>query len=354
MDCKYDINKDVTLLLKRAGLNIQKLKGKRIFLTGATGFFGVWMLTTLVHVKNALGSDLKLVVLSRNPASFLKLHPEFEDHVEFICGDLCHFQYGRRDITHLIHMATTNAAETFAGQDQLSKLELLYGGTQNLLAQCEGRLESVLMTSSGVAYGTGQVEKVAETTPGLLDTTDERSALALGKMVAEFLVSTAAAKLHYKFAIARCFSFAGPYLPLDLHYAFGNFIRNAQLNEPIVIKGDGRDRRSYLYIGDAMAWLLNLLLDPHNSIYNVGSENDLTIFELATKITRRTGNALPIKVLSESKQNDNFHRAGYTPSTGKIRTDYPILDEWTPVDEIIEKMLPAKLISSSARFHADH
>lgn len=337
----HDIGADVDALLYRAGLDVERLRGKCVFVTGATGFFGVWMLSALVRIQRTLCGDLKLVALSRNPDQFLARHPEFEfdRHVHFIAGDVSEFTYPLADVTHLIHMATTNAAETFAGQSQFSKLDLLYAGTLNVLKQCSGSLESVLMTSSGVAYGHLERDKIVESDQGRLDTTDLRSALALGKLVSEYMVSSFSEQEKYGYSIARCFSFAGPYLPLDLHYAFGNFIRHAQRKEHIVIRGDGLDRRSYLYIGDAMAWLLRMLVEPKNKIYNVGSEKDLSVYELAVKIAQIAGHGLKVETLGLAAPKDNFRRPSYLPSTELIRSDYPGLAEWTDVNQVIEKML---------------
>lgn len=339
--CEHDLAPEVDALLANAGLDIARLKGKCVFVTGATGFFGIWMLLALVRIQQRLDGDLKLVALSRQPAAFLAQHAAFDfaRHVDFVAGDVGQFRYLQGQVTHLIHMATTNAAETFSGQSQFSKLALLYEGTQNVLSQCAGRLESVLMTSSGVAYGHVLNDRICESDQGLLDSTDARSALALGKLVAEYMVSSFAEQQKYAFSIARCFSFAGPYLPLDLHYAFGNFIRSAQRQEPLLIRGDGLDRRSYLYVGDAIAWLLRLLVEPRNQIYNVGSEKDLTIQALALRIAEISGHGLPVETLGQVAPKDNFRRPSYLPSTEKIRRDYPGLAEWTDVNQMIEKML---------------
>ena len=59
-------------------------------------------------------------------------------------------------------MATTNANETFRGHDQLDKIEMLYEGTKNILSQCGYSLEKVLFTSSGVAYGVNNNNKICE------------------------------------------------------------------------------------------------------------------------------------------------------------------------------------------------
>jgi nucleoside-diphosphate-sugar epimerase len=135
-----------------------------------------------------------------------------DKQVTFIQGDIKNFVLTTTGITHVAHMATTNASETFAGEPQINKLEMLALGTKNLLYQCDDALESVLFTSSGVVYGAQTVGPICETAPSMIDPTDPGSALGLGKLVAEYLVKHYSKTLDYKFTVARCFSFAGPLL----------------------------------------------------------------------------------------------------------------------------------------------
>jgi hypothetical protein len=115
------------------------------------------------------------------------------------------------NITHLVHMATTSAEETFSGEDQINKIDLLYSGSRNVLEQCGEGLENVLFTSSGVAYGVNTKLLKSENDFTRPDTTDIGSALGVGKLISEYLIAYFASKYGYSYSIARCFAFAGEY-----------------------------------------------------------------------------------------------------------------------------------------------
>jgi len=332
---------DVAQSIERSGVALEGFRGKTVLLTGGTGFFGIWILSALIQMKQFLDGDLRIVVVSRDPERFLQKHPlhHFDQYAEFIRSDVKSLTLKGLQVTHLVHMATTNANETFAGEDQLQKIDLLYLGTRNVIEQCGPSLEKVLFTSSGVAYGRTSNGLITEETPSALDTTSTGSALGLGKLNAEYVVAYYAEKWGYAYSMARCFSFAGPYLPLDLHYAIGNFIGNAIAKQAIVIKGDGEALRSYLYIGDALAWLLRLLAEPRNQIFNVGSEKALTMLELAEKVALVSENAPSIKVMGNLQEIGNFRRDMYVPNISKITTSYSGLKEWTTVEESIQKTI---------------
>ena len=337
----YDITADICVALEHSGADITKLAGKVVLVTGGTGFFGRWFLALLVEVRRRLGGDLEIISVSRNPKIFLDGNPDLAlEGVEYLSGDIVSFKIPNHErVTHLVHLATTTAQETFTGFESTEKLHMLYAGSRNLLAQCPEELESLLFTSSGVAYGiTENADLVEEGQAGFLDTLDAGVGLALGKLAAEYLIAAHSKKRGYKFSIARCFSFAGQFLPLDLHYAFGNFVESASNNRAIQLRSDGSDLRSYLYVGDAMAWLLRLLIEPRNGIYNVGSETPISIRQLAETITQELGSSGPIETLHQAKEDGNFKRRCYVPSTERIRQHYSGLQEWTSLKEIIRKM----------------
>ena len=88
-----------------------------------------------------------------------------------------------------------------------------------------------------------------------------------------------------EFKIARCFSFISEYLPFNIHYAVGNFVRDALSKKHIVIKSDGKDIRSYQDVSDTVEWLSFMLCkDFEYKMINVGSDKRISILQLAQKI----------------------------------------------------------------------
>jgi dTDP-glucose 4,6-dehydratase/UDP-glucose 4-epimerase len=319
------------------------LQGARIFITGGTGFFGTWMLAALLHADRALDLQLRVTVLSRNPEAFATRHPELANSpsVRFVQGDVTGGPISVEPCDYVMHLATTAASETFHGEDQLKKLETLYFGTKNVLdfAVASGA-KKVLFTSSGVVYGPIDQfpEGVPESYLGGPDLRRADSALGEGKRVAEYLCAYYGEKFGLNYVIARCFSFVGPLLPLDLHYAIGNFISNAIHHQDIQVRGDGTPLRSYMYIADATAWLLRLLLtEKACGAYNIGASKSIAVAELAYKVQELLAPTCQVRIKAASEQmQGNFQRSVYLPCVLRSKEALNV-HEWTPLGSAIKR-----------------
>jgi nucleoside-diphosphate-sugar epimerase len=265
------------------------LAGTRIFVTGGTGFFGCWLLESFAWASDRLQLGSSMTVLTRSYQSFRTKAPHLAFHpaIRFVEGDVNHFDHVDGPFSHVIHAATP-ASAALNQQDPLAMLDTIVGGTRRVLdfaVSCGAR--KFLLTSSGAVYGKqpSSLAGVPETFAGTPDTMNPQSAYAEGKRVAEFLCAVYAKKFGLETKIARCFAFTGPYLPLDAHFAAGNFIQDQLRGGPIEICGDGTPRRSYLYAADLAIWLWTILCNGRSCRpYNVGSDEDVAIAELAAAV----------------------------------------------------------------------
>jgi len=311
---------DLESILRQTAPLWDELRGRQFFITGGTGFFGVWLLESLLHINRALSLNLHATVLTRDPASFARRVPHIASAppITLHAGDMTSFEYPRGEFAFVIHAATdvANVADT-----SISRLTSICEGTGHVLrfAATHGT-QKFLLTSSGAVYGRqpAHITHVREDYPGAPVTIDLASAYGEGKRVSELLCAFHAASNAIEYKIARCFSFAGPGLAVDASFAIGNFIADVQNGRPVSIAGDGTTVRSYLYAADLAVWLWTILLrGPALEPLNVGSEEAISISELAHRVVALLNPALDVTSAKQASKNQIPLR--YVPSTEKAR-----------------------------------
>lgn len=332
------LSADLDELLARTPRLWDGLRGARVFLTGGTGFFGTWLLESLLHADRALGLGAKVLVLTRDEAAFRAKSPRLaaDRRLDFHRGDVRTFEFPPGGFTHVIHAATEASVSLNQEQPELMR-DVIVSGTRRALELTERcGAKKFLFASSGAVYGrqSPDVARVAENDPGLTNPLDPPSAYAEGKREAERLCASAAGR-GLDATIARGFAFVGPGLPLDAHFAIGNFIRDALAGGPIVVGGDGTAYRSYLYAADLAEWLWTILLKGEaGRAYNVGSERRVAIAELAELVRRVVAPAAEVVVRQAPRPG--VPPAQYVPSTRRAREELG-LSETVDLEEAVRR-----------------
>jgi nucleoside-diphosphate-sugar epimerase len=324
---------DLDEILRVAAPDLEALRSARIFLTGGTGFFGKWLLAAFDVAEREMNLGLKLTILSRDPHRFLEQWPEaknrpgwnfFEGHVAEMPTLLQRFDY-------IVHAAAdTTAFSTSA--EETERARAITAGTERVLELARtSHARRVLFVSSGAVYGAaaGKREGAREE--------DFRSAKTVtpygeAKRAAEM----ACAKSGRDCVIVRAFAFLGPHLPLDAHFAAGNFLRDARRGGPIEVRGDGTALRSYLYPTDLVAWLLGLLARGiRGAAYNVGSDEVVSTEELARLIAGEVNPSPEVVVQSREPQGPQNI---YLPNITRARNELG-LEVRVPLREAIRRTL---------------
>ena len=278
-------SRDLAEVLAHARPSFEALRGARLFVTGGTGFFGHWLLESLLHANRELGLELRATVLTRNASAFRARAPHItgDPAMTLLEGDIRTFAFPAEPHTHILHAATDSGGQP-AESPAYELAESILDGTRHVLqfARFTGATR-LLYTSTGAVYGRSTtLPFTPETYLGGPDPLQLASSYDEAKRMAEHLCIAYAHGTSLEPVIARCFAFVGPHLPLDAHFAIGNFIGSAIAGTPIHIRGDGTPRRSWLYMSDLAAWLWTLVVRGQpNRAYNVGSDEAYTIAEAA-------------------------------------------------------------------------
>jgi nucleoside-diphosphate-sugar epimerase len=329
---------DLDLIIEHIRPLKKDLQGARIFITGGTGFIGSWLLESLAWANEKLGVGMEALVLTRNAEAYAHKAPHLAQRkdIRFHAGDVRDFAFPTGQFSHVIH-AAMEADYEFDKKHPDVMLDTVVTGiwrTLDFAVQCGAR--SFLFASSGSVYGRNPSSaRVTEDCPEAPNVFEADSASPEGKRMSELLCAIYARQHGLEAKVARIFALVGPYLPLNKHYAIGNFIRDALAGGPIKIKGDGTPYRSYLYAADLTIWLWTILIrGVSNRPYNVGSRVAVSIAELAEAVS----NALPGRVAVEIAQKPapGQPAARYVPETMRAQQELG-LREWTPLDEAIRR-----------------
>ncbi len=292
---------DLELILEHTAPLWGEVRGQRFLLTGGTGFFGCWLVESFCFVNHVLGLGAEATILTRNPQAFAQKCPHLasDSAVTLQAGDVRSFSFPDGEYSYIVHAATEASAKQ-ASETPLEMLSTIIAGTERTLefAATHGA-RKFLLTSSGAVYGKQptDVTHVPESYAGAPDPLDSSNFYAEGKRIAELLCALYQSRASLECKIARCWAFCGPHLPLDQHFAIGNFIGDVLAGRPIQIQGDGTPRRSYLYAADLAVWLWTMLFRaPALVPFNVGSSHDVSVLELAQTVVATLSPQTEIRV----------------------------------------------------------
>lgn len=311
---------DLDLVLDATRNLWQEMRGERIFITGGTGFFGCWLAESFAHINRLCGLGAQATILTRDSQRFIEKCPHLTNDpaIRLLPGDVRDFDYPDGDFKYVIHAATETSGKVAADQP-IEMLETILLGTRRVLEfAASHETRKLLLTSSGAVYGAQppSITHICEDYGGAPNPLLVRSAYGEGKRAAELMCAAYGEARGVECKIARCFAFVGPHLPLDAHFAIGNFLRDGMSGGKICVNGDGTPLRSYLYAADLAIWLWTILFRaPAFEAFNVGSNHAVSILELAQSVAAVLGSTASVVVAKQPVIGQPPQQ--YVPSTAK-------------------------------------
>ncbi len=321
---------DLDRVVEHSAPHFERLRGATVLITGATGFFGRWMLESLMWANRQLSLDLRCIAHG-SARSAGSAQPQFDGTVDWVFGEvealphlLTQAGYAPESLGAIVHLAVSAGTADGRPRPLGAFTDAVQGAHAVLEMARRARGCRVLITSSGAVYGrqASVHQALSEDLLPMADPLDVADGYGAAKRAVEFLAAASVAEHGTEAVIARPFAFIGPRLPFDRNFAAGNFLRDALRGTPIVIDSDGRAVRSYLYASDLADWLWAVLAAGRpGRAYNVGASGAISILELATVVCQLTGVPLIVKGIRQEGA-----RQYYVPSVDLIKRELGVVE----------------------------
>lgn len=310
-----------------------------LLIIGGSGFFGKSILDAYHRgLLNLLEID-SIIVLARNAGKLKETHSNLIDSsIQLIDDDIGKCK-SLPEADYVIHAAASSDAASYLEKPLEEKLNIQAGSLNYCrLAKIYHKNSKILFVSSGAVYGLQPSDMLSIAESYSLSTDVNQLAVNKRDYAAAKRDSEQAFKKlgedGLQVSIARCFAFVGPYLPLDKHFAIGNFMADGLAKQNIEVKAKNLVYRSYMYSDDLVIWLMNIIKSSNTScpIYNVGSDEEISIIELAECVAK----IFEVNAVYElPHKNQDVDR--YIPDISKARNDL-CLEIVTKVEEAIIKI----------------
>jgi len=253
--------------------------GKRVMISGGAGFIGSWLSQKLIELGAEVTAVDNFSTGSMKNIEELISNPRFK-LIEADAQDV-----DAKGYDYLIHGASIPSPDDYVRRPVETALSNALGLLNFLKSG-----KRVLYMSSSEVYGDPQVIPTPESYWGNVNPVGPRSCYDESKRFGEALCMAFAREKGVSVRIARIHNTYGPRMDVTGRYgrAIPRFITQALKNEPLTIYGDGLQTRSFTYITDMVDGLIRLMLSDYSMPVNLGSENEISILELAKAIIEIT------------------------------------------------------------------
>lgn len=264
-----------------------KLSGKNILVTGASGLIGSCIVEVLMS-RSLIDYDVYASGRNMQRLEYLFGNYNQNGKLHFVQHDVTKPLLLNTDF-HFIIAAASGANPKLYAVDPVGVMKANFMGVDNLMQYGkEHHLEKFVFISSGEVYGEGDGRVFSENYSGYVDCASVRACYPSSKRAAETLCIAYGEQFHINVSIARLSHIYGPHFTDSDTRVYAQFIRNIIREENIVMKSTGSQFRSWCYIVDCASAILHILMKGEPSqAYNVADEDsNISIKELAEKIAQ--------------------------------------------------------------------
>jgi len=279
------------------------LKDKSILLSGATGLIGSYLIDALLFDKNF---NVNIYALVRNKASAKERFSKYvnDKRLFFIETDITQKIKFNKKLDYILHLASNTDPKNYALYPVETMITNFYGCKNLLDVAVECGCKKFFLASSCEIYGTSD-EKMSEDNYGQVNPVDVRSSYNESKRASETLCVAYNKEFGISTVIGRFCRVYGPTSKKTDTKALSQFINKAIQNEDIVLKSEGKQLYSYIYVSDAVSGILCLLEKGRDAeVYNISvDQNIMSLKDIAEYIAKKNDVNVVFSLPSKSEAN---------------------------------------------------
>lgn len=285
----YIIQSDLEKAINCGCVKWNKLCGKSILVTGATGLIGSQLVMTLLNANAEKNLGLKVIAMVRNTEKADRIFKYADKSVlSYLVGDVNDRISTDDKIDYIIHGASYTGSKDFV-DFPVETIKTAITGTENILTLArQKQISGMVYLSSLEIYGVVDfsVPKVYENMSGSINCMSVRSSYSEGKRMVECLCASYASEYKLPVKVARLCQTFGAGVSYSDNRVFAQFARSVIENKDIVLKTDGSTERNYCYIRDAITGILTILLEGNSGeAYNVANKDTLISIKDMAELT---------------------------------------------------------------------
>jgi UDP-glucose 4-epimerase len=313
----------------------------RALLTGGAGFVGSHLAEALLERGHAVSVIDDLSTGSMDNIAHLKGRPGFDYVIDSIMNEpLTAELVDRSDV--VFHLAAAVGVKLIV-EAPVRTIETNVHGTEIVLQHASKKGKLVVVFSTSEVYGKSAAVPFHESADLVMGPTSKhRWAYACSKALDEFLALAYWKERKLPVIIVRLFNTVGPRQTGRYGMVIPNFVRQSLMGMPITVYGDGRQSRSFTYVGDVVSGLIALVQEPRaiGEVFNIGNTEEISIGDLAMRVRTLTGSSsdivrIPYEQAYEAGFEDMPRRV---PDLSKIRA----LVGYAPtvgLDEVLRRVI---------------
>lgn len=310
---------DLDYIINVSFIDWKKFNDKTVFITGATGLIGYYLVSALIYRNLMANSNIKIIALVRNMNKAINLfceHLNVDKNLKFVLGDLEHIPSIDENIDYIVHGASPTES-SFMVNCPVETIKSIVLGSSNVLELAKNKsISGMVYLSSMEVYGDNQSESLLKETESLkLHPDNLRDCYPIGKSLVENMNLAYFKEYNVpinSIRISQTIGAKDETKDIKSKKIISEIIKCILEKKNIVLQTKGESKRTYIYIRDVItAILIVLLSDKCGEIYNVSNEDTYSsIYEMANNVAKEiTKNE--IEVVVKEQFTDKYPKTNY-------------------------------------------